>query len=410
MEQVPKKQLISPQEAGASRTLKILMIAPTPFFADRGCHVRILEEAKALQDLGHKVTIVTYHNGRDVDGFDIRRIPRVLFWYNKLEAGPSWWQPFLDILVFLRALGVLLGERYDIVHGHLHEGALVGFAVSRLKRIPLVFDAQGSLTGELEAHKFIRQDGVLRRLLHTCETMIDHLPDAVVASTSRTVNELVDDFQVSPRKVFLVSDAATASSITPQFDASELRARLGVHEDKRVVAYLGLLNEYQGVDQLLTAVPLVCAQVPEAHFLIMGYPNVEKYLSMAETLGVESAITFTGRVDYGEATRLLSIADVAVSPKVATTEGNGKLYNYMAAGLPTVVFDSPVNREILGDCGIYVPLGDCSALAQAVAGLLMDSRSASDLGGKARERALRLADEGAQARCLEQSYAKAMQR
>ncbi|RLC65314.1 MAG: glycosyltransferase family 1 protein, partial [Chloroflexi bacterium] len=42
------------------------MVAPTSFFLDYGCHVRILEEARVLQRLGHRVTIVTYYLGRDV--------------------------------------------------------------------------------------------------------------------------------------------------------------------------------------------------------------------------------------------------------------------------------------------------------------------------------------------------------
>ena len=42
------------------------MIAPTPYFSDRGCHVRIYEEAKALKARSHEVVIVTYHLGRDV--------------------------------------------------------------------------------------------------------------------------------------------------------------------------------------------------------------------------------------------------------------------------------------------------------------------------------------------------------
>jgi hypothetical protein len=45
------------------KPLKILMIAPTPFFADRGCHVKILEELKSLTKRGIKVTLVTYHIG-----------------------------------------------------------------------------------------------------------------------------------------------------------------------------------------------------------------------------------------------------------------------------------------------------------------------------------------------------------
>ena len=57
----------------STRHLRVLMIAPTSFFSDYGCHVRIYEEAKILQKLGHRVTIVTYYNGKDVPGLDIRR-------------------------------------------------------------------------------------------------------------------------------------------------------------------------------------------------------------------------------------------------------------------------------------------------------------------------------------------------
>lgn len=47
---------------------RVLMIAPTSFFADYGCHVRILEEARILKKLGCRVTICTYHNGRNLPG------------------------------------------------------------------------------------------------------------------------------------------------------------------------------------------------------------------------------------------------------------------------------------------------------------------------------------------------------
>ena len=56
-----------------TRNYRVLMIAPTSFFADYGCHVRILEEARILQKLGHSVTIVTYRNGGPVSDLTIRR-------------------------------------------------------------------------------------------------------------------------------------------------------------------------------------------------------------------------------------------------------------------------------------------------------------------------------------------------
>jgi len=64
------------------------MVAPTPFFSDRGTHIRILEEAVALEKLGHQITIATYHIGRNIDPeiktkIDVRRIRRLLFFFKK---------------------------------------------------------------------------------------------------------------------------------------------------------------------------------------------------------------------------------------------------------------------------------------------------------------------------------------
>lgn len=108
------------------------MVAPTPFFADRGCHARIYEEALALLRLGHKVKVVTYHLGKDKDNLDVYRIVKIP-WYKKLSAGPSWHKIYLDILLFFKALKVQRSFKADILHGHLHEGAMIAiFLLTRL--------------------------------------------------------------------------------------------------------------------------------------------------------------------------------------------------------------------------------------------------------------------------------------
>ena len=122
------------------------MIAPTPYFADRGCHVRIYEEARALRARGHEVRIVTYHLGRDLGGIPTERIPAVP-WYRKLSAGPSWHKPYLDILLLLKTWQVARRFRPQILHAHLHEGAFIAALLKPVLRLPLVFDCQGSLTG-----------------------------------------------------------------------------------------------------------------------------------------------------------------------------------------------------------------------------------------------------------------------
>ncbi len=92
------------------------------------------------------------------------------------------------------------------------------------------------------------------------------------------------------------------------------------------------------------------------------------------------AVTFTGRVDYFQIANYLRACDVAVSPKISKTEANGKLFNYMAAGLPSVVFDTPINREILGDSGIYAEYGNLGSFTERLIEILADSEKRDALG------------------------------
>jgi glycosyltransferase involved in cell wall biosynthesis len=149
-----------------------------------------------------------------------------------------------------------------------------------------------------------------------------------------------------------------------------------------------LLNSYQGVDHLLEAVPRVLARVPKAHFLVMGYPDEERYRQQAGELGVSDHVSLPGRIDYDQAARYLSLGDVAVGPKLSETESNGKLFNYAACSLPTVAFDTPPSREILGDLGVYAPRGDAAALADSIADLLEEPDRARALGARLRQRVI----------------------
>src|ERR1035437_2730107 len=147
------------------------MIAPTPYFSDRGCHVRIYEEARALTKLGHEVCIVTYHLGRDMPGVRVVRTPKIP-WYNKLEAGPSWHKPYLDILLLCKSIIEIRSFRPHLIHAHLHEGALIGSVLKSLFDIPLLFDYQGSLSGESLNHGFYRETSFLMKLFKGLERFI----------------------------------------------------------------------------------------------------------------------------------------------------------------------------------------------------------------------------------------------
>jgi glycosyltransferase involved in cell wall biosynthesis len=154
------------------------------------------------------------------------------------------------------------------------------------------------------------------------------------------------------------------------------------------VAYLGLLADYQGTSHLIRAAKLLKEQGHDVHFLIMGYPNEDYYMAMAKRLGVTDYVTLTGRVDYiRQAPSFLSLGDVAVSPKTSSSEGSGKVLNYMALAQPVVAYDSDVHREYLGQWGVYVNSGNVSALASEINNLLQDPERRRTLGEGLRRRA-----------------------
>lgn len=368
--------------------MNILSIAPTPFFADRGCHVRILEESRALAKLGDKITICTYHIGRNVDNFEIKRIPNIP-WYNKLEAGPSYHMFYLDTLLLLNSMYTSLKIKPDVVHAHLHEGAFIGKFSSKFNNIPMVFDVQGSLVGEMLSHGFLKKNSTSCKLIHELEKIINKSANALITSSSNMAEILKNDFQLDKDKIFVVQDGVDTDIFNPDYDTQELRKKFGIMDDCKVVVFLGLLNAYQGIDILINSIPHVIKSVDKVCFLIMGYPDTEKYHEMAINSNVEDHIIFTGKINYLEAPLYLNLGDIAVSPKITSSgEGNGKVYNYMACGLPTVVFDFPTNREILGETGIYVKSLTPEALAEGIVELLLDNKKIEKLSAEVRKKAV----------------------
>jgi glycosyltransferase involved in cell wall biosynthesis len=349
---------------------------------------------------GVDLRLVTYHIGRDLPDLPVDRIPSIP-WYGKLEAGPSWHKPYLDLLLLFKALQVARSFKPHLIHAHIHEGAFIGAILKKILRVPMLFDCQGSLTAEITDHKFVKPGSLLQRSFALLERWINRSSDFIVASAGPTVDLLLND-GVPRERVRALIDGVDTDEFRP-YPKEEIRARLGIPGNRRVVSYLGLLNSYQGVDLLLEAAANLKSQGAKLHYLIMGFPE-ERYREMAAELCIDEFVTFTGRVPYEDAPLYLSAGDIAVSPKISLTEANGKLFNYMACGLPTVAFDTPVNREILGDAAMYATFGDVESLAGAIGRLAGDRELRDELGRQARERAVKEHSWAARGKELYQVY------
>ena len=375
-----------------ARNYRILMIAPTSFFADYGCHVRIVEEARILQQLGQRVTIVTYANGRDLPDLDIRRTLPIP-WRQHYEVGSSRHKIGFDALLGVKTLTLLSRNHFDIIHAHLHEGALIGQVLGGLFRIPVLFDFQGSLTEEMIDHKFLSRDSRFYPPLRRLERRIDSSSPIIFTSSSNAQRVLTDEFGCSPEQIRPLPDCVNTREFRPAstFDPAELaaiRQRWSIPEHARLIVYLGLLAEYQGTTHLLQVMQRLRDVRPDVYLLLMGFPGVDTYQAKAAELGVRDRVIFTGRVPYEQAPKHIALGEVAVAPKLSLTESAGKLLNYMAAALPTVAYDTPVAREYLGPSGRLAERGSVDSLFEHLLFLLDQPVAAHAMGERLRQRAI----------------------
>ena len=123
--------------------------------------------------------------------------------------------------------------------------------LGRLFRVPVVFDFQGSLTGEMLDHHFLRREGLPYRLFRWLETWIVRHAPVIFTSSAHAARLLREEFGCRPERVRVLPDCVNAETFRPAAtyapeELAALRAELGIPADRKLMVYLGLLAEYQG--------------------------------------------------------------------------------------------------------------------------------------------------------------------
>lgn len=344
--------------------MKILTIAATPFFSDRGCHVRIYNEAKYLQKLGAEVRLSTYHIGENIFGLDIVRVkgPR---WYKKTSPGFSWGKIWLDLKLLFLVRREIKSFRPDAIHAHLYEGLAIGYLAKKLAfrgKIQIVFDLQGNFDEEFESYN--KKNKLARKLFFWLSGTIFKWADKIIVSsenvklpcrglTSTIVRDGIDlDLFKNPAKL----------SLKEKRKLDEIK---DWKEGSKLLAYIGGLSDNKGVGELLKAFLRLNLKNKDWKLLIGGFgSDEEKYKKYIAENKLEGFVFFAGKVAYFALPHYLALSNAGIDPKSGSTESSGKLMNLMAAGLPIVCFDNEFNRARLREKGHY--MNDISNLDEAL--------------------------------------------
>jgi glycosyltransferase involved in cell wall biosynthesis len=364
--------------------MRILTLAPQPFFQPRGTPFSELYRARALTELGHDVDMVTYPIGEDVEvrGLCILRTPRVPG-IRKVRVGPSLAKIPLDTLVFLSSFKRLLTHRYDLLDCH-EEGGFMGVILGRLFSIPVLYDMHSSLPEQLSNFEFSRSR-VLRGFFNWAERATVKGSNAVIVICPY-LREVVS--RIDPEKpCFVIENSPLAESGDEigEEEARRIRRELGI-EDAFVIHYSGTFESYQGLPLLYAAFRIVAEELPSARLLMVGgsSPQVEEAKRELARRGVGERAVFTGQRPPSEMSRYLAVSDVLVSPRSSGTNTPLKIYSYLRAGKPIVATRLLTHTQALDDESAALVEPTPEAFADALLSLARDPERRKRLGSGAR--------------------------
>lgn len=335
--------------------MKGLMIAPQPFFTQRGTPFSVYYRARAMVDLGEELDLLTYGQGLNVSlpGVRIVRGPRFKI-FGDVKIGPSALKLFLDIFVFFQAIYLLLRSKYDYVHAH-EEAIFIAVMLRPFFRYKIIYDMHSSLPEQLKNFSFTRINWVtdlLMRMEHRalrasdvviviCPSLYDHAK-TVLQSTKRIIlieNSLCDPVELRPIRE--LPEPTIARDLTEM-------SRLG---KIRLIVYAGTLELYQGIDLLLESFSSLYDRYDDVNLLILGgtEAQVVYYSKLARSLGITERCHFTGSVIQRLAMHCNECATIVVSPRTVGTNTPLKIYGQMAGGVPIVATRIETHTQVLTD-------------------------------------------------------------
>ncbi len=318
------------------------------------------------------------------DGPDAEEADGILFHRTRGSAnGPAGLREWREIARLSESIEALCAEwRPDVLHAH--SPALCGAAALRAGRklgIPLVYEirafwedaAVGNGTGSAGSLKY--------RLTRRLEDHVVAGANAVVTICQGLKDDLVARGNNPARITISPNGVDLALFGDPVAPDPELRRRLNLGEGP-VIGFIGSFYDYEGLDDLIDAMPLLLQSHADVRLLLVGGGPCEAALkAQAEASPAAHAIRFVGRVPHHEVERYYALTDVMTYPRKGSrlTDLVTPLKPLEAMAQGKLVAASAVggHRELItdGDTGVLFAADDPTACAAALARLLSNRSS-----------------------------------
>jgi len=334
-------------------------------------------EVRGITGQRHNREAAVARAREEADGLIFHRTPGT-------PSGPPALRELGEIAALASAIIALADEwRPDIIHAH--SPALCGAAAGRAARalgVPFVYEIRAFWEDAAVGNLSGTEGNLKYRLTRALETRVARAADALFTICHGLKDDLAargipaDRIRVMPNGVDL-----TLFGDPPARDAA-LAAELGIAPHAPVIGYIGSFYAYEGVDDLIIAMPLLRRRHPDARLLLVGAgPMDAAWRAAAAALPEPDSVIFAGRVPHSAVERYYSLVDVLAYPRKAQrlTDLVTPLKPLEAMAQRRLVAASSVggHRELIADgvTGTLFAPDDPAACAAALARLL-EARSA----------------------------------
>jgi glycogen(starch) synthase len=336
---------------------------------------------KAQQGRGWDVRGITgnrhYAEGPEVETVDDLTFHRVSGRSQSRIAPLAEWR---DVKRLSAGIDALVREwRPDLIHAHSPVlGALAAAPVARRHKLPFVYEIRAFWEDAAVGNGTGREGDLRYRVTRFLEDRAVAKADAVMVICDGLRQDLIAR-GVAPEKIVVSPNGVDLELFGDPPPADEaLRAQLGLDEAE-VIGFIGSFYDYEGLDDLVAAMPALVAQRPSAHLLLVGGgPRSDALRAQAAGSSVAERIHFVGRVPHQDVERYYSLIDILAYPRkgMRLTELVTPLKPLEAMAQGRLVAASAVggHRELIEDgvTGTLFAPDDPAAIARALAGLLAD--------------------------------------
>jgi glycosyltransferase involved in cell wall biosynthesis len=277
----------------------------------------------------------------------------------------------------------------DLIYQRHQRFALVGPLLAMLTRRPLFLEYNG------RGNFMVSDPRLFASQRELCEQAALHAAARVVVVSEVERRRLVGR-GFDPQRIIVAPNGVEPMRFA-NGGGEPIRRHLGLGNSDQVIGFVGTFGPWHGAKVLAQAFPLVAAQAPKAHLLLVG--DGQERSAVEQILAghnLSRRAIFMGKVPSPQVPALLDACDILASPHVPLPNGEEffgsptKLFEYMAAAKPIVASRLGQIGDVLldGETALLVTPGSVEELARGILRLLGDAQLRQRLGRAAREAAV----------------------